>query len=85
MTNKSIEDRFKLSKREIEVVQEVVLGLTNKTIADRLFVSEKTVKFHLTNIYKKFGVTSRAQLMVKVMTFKNDQTVETENHPVAHV
>lgn len=53
-----------LSNREKEVAQEVTKGESNKAIAAKLFVTEKTVKFHLTNIYKKVGVKSRAQLIV---------------------
>ena len=50
-----------LSNRETEVAELVTQGLSNKEVANRLFVTEKTVKFHLTNIYKKMNVKSRAQ------------------------
>ena len=53
-----------LSNREAEVAQLVTKGLSNKEVANQLFVTEKTVKFHLTNIYKKMNVKSRAQLIV---------------------
>ena len=53
-----------LSNREAEVAELVTQGLSNKEVATRLFVTEKTVKFHLTNIYKKMNVKSRAQLIV---------------------
>ena len=53
-----------LSNREAEVAELVTQGLSNKEVANRLFVTEKTVKFHLTNIYKKMSVKSRAQLIV---------------------
>ncbi len=53
-----------LSNRESEVAELVTQGLSNKEVASRLFVTEKTVKFHLTNIYKKMNVKSRAQLIV---------------------
>lgn len=53
-----------LSNRETEVAELVTQGLSNKEVANRLFVTEKTVKFHLTNIYKKMNVKSRAQLIV---------------------
>lgn len=53
-----------LSNREAEVAELVSKGLSNKEVANRLFVTEKTVKFHLTNIYKKMAVKSRAQLIV---------------------
>ena len=42
-----------LSNREAEVAELVSKGLSNKEVANQLFVTEKTVKFHLTNIYKK--------------------------------
>lgn len=53
-----------LSNREAEVAELVSQGLSNKEVANQLFVTEKTVKFHLTNIYKKMSVKSRAQLIV---------------------
>ena len=53
-----------LSNREAEVAELVTQGLSNKEVASRLFVTEKTVKFHLTNIYKKMNVKFRAQLIV---------------------
>lgn len=56
-----------LSHREAEVAELVSKGLSNKEVANQLFVTEKTVKFHLTNIYKKMSVKSRAQLIVWCM------------------
>ncbi len=53
-----------LSNREAEVAELVTKGMSNKEVANQLFVTEKTVKFHLTNIYKKMNVKSRAQLIV---------------------
>lgn len=53
-----------LSNREVEVAELVSKGMANKEVADRLFVTEKTVKFHLTNIYKKMAIKSRSQLIV---------------------
>jgi len=53
-----------LSNRESEVAELVTKGLSNKEVANQLLVAEKTVKFHLTNIYKKMNVKSRGQLIV---------------------
>lgn len=53
-----------LSHRQADVAALVSKGLSNKDVADQLFVTEKTVKFHLTNIYKKMKFKSRAQLIV---------------------
>jgi predicted ATPase/DNA-binding NarL/FixJ family response regulator len=50
-----------LSKREDEVLQLVAEGLTNKEIAQRLIVTESTVKTHVTSVFNKLGVDSRAQ------------------------
>ncbi len=52
-----------LSKRESEVVILVVQGLTNKQVADRLCVAEKTVKFHLTNVYKRMKISRRSEII----------------------
>jgi DNA-binding NarL/FixJ family response regulator len=49
-----------LSKREIEVLRLIAAGKTNKTIARDLFVSERTIDRHVSNIYTKIGVSSRA-------------------------
>lgn len=56
-----------LSYREAEVATEVVKGIGNKEVATKLFVTEKTIKFHLTNIYRKMGLKSRSQLIVWCM------------------
>ena len=49
-----------LTDRELEVLRAVALGERNKVIAYKLGISERTVKAHLTTIYNKFGVDSRA-------------------------
>jgi LuxR family maltose regulon positive regulatory protein len=48
-----------LSSRELEVLQLLSEGLSNKQVADRLFVSVATVKWHTSNIYGKLGVSNR--------------------------
>jgi len=50
-----------LSTREREILDFLCAGISNREMAQRLFVSENTVKFHLKNIYSKLEVTSRAQ------------------------
>lgn len=51
-----------ISVREMEVIGLVVQGYKNKDIADKLFISEKTVKNHLSAIFHKVGVTDRLEL-----------------------
>lgn len=55
-----------LSKRERQVCEKVLSGQTNQQIADSLFVSERTVKAHLTSSFQKLGVKDRLQLVLKV-------------------
>ncbi|NJM41474.1 MAG: helix-turn-helix transcriptional regulator, partial [Anaerolineae bacterium] len=55
-----------LSKREWEVTNLLRVGNGNKQIAAALSISERTVEFHLKNIYKKFQVSSRVELILKL-------------------
>ena len=48
-----------LTARELEILQLVLTGYTNKAIAIEICISEKTVEFHLDNIYTKIGVRTR--------------------------
>ena len=48
-----------LTPRELEILQLVLIGHTNKAIAAEMFISAKTVEFHLDHIYDKIGVRSR--------------------------
>jgi DNA-binding NarL/FixJ family response regulator len=52
-----------LSERELAVLAELAQGLTNKDIAARLSVSEQTVKFHVRNVYRKLGISSRTEAL----------------------
>jgi DNA-binding NarL/FixJ family response regulator len=53
-----------LTSREIEVVVLIGQGLRNKNIGERLFISETTVRHHLTSIFDKLGVADRLELMM---------------------
>ena len=48
-----------LSNREIEILQLLATGTSNREIASELFISEATVKTHLNHIYSKLGVSNR--------------------------
>ncbi len=52
-----------LTKRERTLLEAVAQGLSTKAISRELWISEKTVKFHLTNIYRKLGVHNRTAAM----------------------
>lgn len=52
-----------LSSKEKGIVREVKRGLTNREIAKSLQIAERTVKFHLANIYRKLRVSSRVQMI----------------------
>ncbi len=55
------EEPIKLTKREIEVLTLVIEGRSSKEVADMLYVSKRTVDFHLANVYDKLQVTNRMQ------------------------
>jgi len=57
--------RVHLTKKEVKILKLVASGNTNKEIARKLFISEKTVKNHLNHIYRKLGVKNRAQAVVE--------------------
>ncbi len=50
-----------LTSRELDVLELMVKGLSNKELSDKLIVSNSTVKFHVSNIISKLGVTSRTE------------------------
>jgi len=62
--------RFRLTPRELEIVNAVCRGDTNKIIAQHLSITENTVKHHLTTIFGKVGVFTRLQLAVFAINHK---------------
>lgn len=64
---KVIEKGYKMTKKETEILNMVVKGLTNSEIAEALEISELTAKTHIRNLYKKFGVNNRTQLVLLAM------------------
>lgn len=63
-TNSDKDKIFSLTKRELEVLVQVANGKFNKEIAIILNISERTVKNHISNIFKKIGVLDRTQAAV---------------------
>jgi two-component system nitrate/nitrite response regulator NarL len=62
--------RFRLTRREMEIVAAVAAGESNKGIAERLSLREDTVKHHVSNVFDKLGVYSRLELAVFAMNHK---------------
>ncbi|NLV87757.1 MAG: response regulator transcription factor [Tissierellia bacterium] len=70
MEDKSIEQINSLTNREYEVLMLIAEGLNNKDIAERLYISEKTVKNHVSNIFKKLELNDRVQ--AAIFAYKNN-------------
>ena len=56
-----------LSHREKEVLQQLVLGATNREIAQRLYLAESTVKTHLSSAFRKLDARSRAEAVARIL------------------
>ena len=59
-----------LTAREREVFELLILNKTTKDIADELFISEKTVRNHISNVMQKLGVNGRASAVVELLKLK---------------
>ncbi|ADI02680.1 response regulator [Syntrophothermus lipocalidus] len=68
-------DEMKLTKRERDVLELLVKGYSNKEVAAALFISEKTVKNHLTSIFRKLEVKDRTQAVIYAL---KNKVVKTE-------
>ena len=65
MSTASRDAKVPLTDREVEVLNHVLEGKSSKEVARLLFVSKRTVDFHLTNIYHKLHVTNRVQAVLR--------------------
>ncbi len=70
-----------LTERELTIVKAVARGLSNQAIAKELWVTEQTVKFHLTNIYRKLQISNRTEAArwAYAQGFMESPTYETAN------
>jgi DNA-binding NarL/FixJ family response regulator len=59
--NERVDDEAGLTDRELTILRAVARGLSNQAISAELWITEQTVKFHLTNVYRKLGVSSRTE------------------------
>lgn len=60
---RSMEDKYGLTKRELDVLEQLISGASNKGIASNLGLGLPTVKTHIRHIYQKTGVSSRSELL----------------------
>ena len=58
---RSVPKNYDLTARELEILRHAASGNSNRRIAERLWVTEQTVKFHLSNVYRKLGVSNRTE------------------------
>ncbi len=65
------EHKPKLTDQEMKIIKEITKGSSNKEIAGKLSITQRTVKAHLTNIFTKLGLKNRYQLMIYGKTKKN--------------
>ncbi|MDO6800953.1 LuxR C-terminal-related transcriptional regulator [Wenyingzhuangia sp. 1_MG-2023] len=69
-TLESFTKHYKLSLREKEVMTLILKGNSNKHIAEKLFIQESTVKYHISNIFKKLNIKKRIELGIMFNDFK---------------
>ena len=62
-----------MSRRETEVVELLMQNLSNKEIGSKLHMSERTAKFHVSNLLAKYGVQRRADLILLFVQAERDQ------------
>jgi DNA-binding NarL/FixJ family response regulator len=61
-------EAYGLTERELQVLQLVAQGKTNSDIAKELYVTTKTVKFHLTSVFAKLQVSNRTEAAARALT-----------------
>lgn len=59
-------DRFHFTRRELDVIEHIIAGSSNKLIAEKMYLSISTIKTHLQHIFKKTAVNSRSKLLSKI-------------------
>jgi DNA-binding NarL/FixJ family response regulator len=69
-----------LTPRELEVLQLVLAGRTNKAIAADIHIAEKTVEYHLNNVYTKVGV--RTRMLASIWAIRQGVEAETYESPI---
>jgi DNA-binding CsgD family transcriptional regulator len=73
-------ERDFLTPREAQIADEVAQGKSNREVAAALYLTPKTVEFHLTRIYRKLGVRSRSELVRKLSTVTDTTAAQQSTH-----
>jgi len=60
---KQFQKYFKITDRELEIIESIISGLTYKEVSEAMKISERTVESHLTNIYNKLGINNKIELV----------------------
>lgn len=71
----ALSDERKLSPREVEIVKLLASDFTNKIIAESLFISPETLRWHLRNIYTKTGIRDRRNIVAYAQQYLGDTVV----------
>jgi DNA-binding CsgD family transcriptional regulator len=72
-----------LSDRELQIALELLKFLPSKDIGENLFITEKTVKFHITRLFKKCGVTKRGEFFKKYSSVVIEENkIEIKKKPI---
>lgn len=66
-------NKYCISEREMEVLKELAQGKINKEIARELFIEEKTVKFHMSNLFKKCGIGFHGRVKLVILFIKHPE------------
>ncbi|MCR8921619.1 helix-turn-helix transcriptional regulator [Dasania sp. GY-MA-18] len=64
----SLQEKYQLTEREVDVLELIIAGLSNKLIARELMVELATIKTHLIHIYKKTAVATRSELLALIIS-----------------
>jgi DNA-binding CsgD family transcriptional regulator len=73
MRRREPEERDELTPQELQIALQVAEGKTNKDVAAALFLSPKTIEFHLKRVYRKLGVRSRGELIRRFAASARDK------------
>jgi DNA-binding CsgD family transcriptional regulator len=80
MSEEEFFDAYRISPREREIASLLLQGHKNHHIAERLYIAVSTVKTHIRNMYQKFGVTSRYELLILFKNSERTSTSEAGHH-----